>query len=136
MPHTSHRQRSGNRRWIGNFTQHISTIPYKSQLNSGEASFCMDVGQVKTGDDKDDTFVKMLQEIVRVTLPVAYGIATQYPSVVKMVQAMKRDGPLFCQDLKKCSNKNGAFTDARIGPAISRRIYKIFTSGDPGSMDV
>ena len=60
----------------------------------------MDVGQVKTGDDKDDTFVKMLQEIVRVTAPVAYGIAAKYPNVVSLVKGMKELGPLALEDLK------------------------------------
>lgn len=63
-------------------------------------SFCMDVGQVKTGDDKDDTFVKMLQEIVRVTAPMAYGIAAKYPNVVALVKGFRQEGPSALEDLK------------------------------------
>ena len=63
-------------------------------------SFCMDVGQVKTGDDKDDTFVKMLQEIVRVTAPMAYGIAAKYPNVVALVKGFRQEGPNALEDLK------------------------------------
>ena len=65
-----------------------------------ETSFCMDNGQVKTGDDKEDTFVKMLQEIVRVTAPVAYGIAAQYPSVLQLVKGFRKHGPIALEDLK------------------------------------
>ena len=69
-------------------------------MNLEKTSFCMDVGQVKTGHDKDDTFIKMLQEIVRVTVPVAYGIAAQYPNVVSLVKGMRLHGPLLLEDLK------------------------------------
>ena len=60
----------------------------------------MDVGQFKSGDDKDDTFIKMLQEIVRVTASIAYGIAAEYPNVVSLVAAFKEHGPLVLEDLK------------------------------------
>ena len=102
--------------WVSTFTQHISTIPYKykcpfrdlpvtkvdiyrNERMNLETSFCMDVGQVKTGDDTNDTFVKMLQEVVRVTAPVAYGIAEKYPNVISLVKGMRRHGPLALEDL-------------------------------------
>lgn len=122
--------------WVANFTQHISTIPYRLQRMNLETSFCMESGQVKTGDDKDDTFVKMLQEVVRVTPPIAYGIASEYPSVLALVKAFRKHGPLVLEDLQKSANRNGALTDRKIGPAISRRLYKVFTELDPASTDV
>lgn len=96
----------------------------------------MDVGQIKTGDDKNDTYIKLLQQILRITPPIAYGIAAEYPSVQRLVQGMQKEGPLMLEDLRKSANANGALTDARIGPALSRRIYKIFMGKDPGSTDV
>ncbi|KAI9795414.1 MAG: hypothetical protein M1835_005835 [Candelina submexicana] len=145
--------------WVANFTQHISTIPYKAERMNLDTSFCMDVGQVKTGDDKDDTYVRMLQEIVRVTAPVAYGIASEYPNVLALVKGFREKGPTALEDLmvrskkpiypllihypdihanavdpfKKSANRNGAFTNNRIGKAISKRIYNIFMCIDPGS---
>ncbi|MCJ1391358.1 hypothetical protein MMC18_004221 [Xylographa bjoerkii] len=116
--------------WIQNFTQHISTIPYKKRRTNLEVSFCMDVGQVKTGDDKDDTFIKMLQEIIRVTAPIAYGIAAEYPNVVSLVAAFKEHGPLVLEDLKKTANSNGSLTETRIGPAIKEHHIANF---DPGA---
>lgn len=110
--------------WVANFTQHISTIPYRypsfpsllffSRKHSShvandsssmqrmnlETSFCMESGQVKTGEDKDDTFVKMLQEVVRVTPPIAYGIASEYPSVLALVKAFRKHSPLVLEDLQ------------------------------------
>jgi crossover junction endonuclease EME1 len=65
-----------------------------------ETSFCIESGQVRAGEDKDDTFVKMLQEIVRITPPIAYGIASEYPSVIKLVKAFRRHGPTVLEDLQ------------------------------------
>ena len=75
-------------RWIAVFTQHISTVPYRRQReesNAAAAAFCMEAGQVRTGDGTKDTYVKMLQEIGRVTAPIAYGIAAEFDSVTKLV---------------------------------------------------
>ena len=69
-------------------------------------TFCMESGQVKTGEDKEDTFIKMLQEIVRVTPPIAFGIASEYPSVVKLVEAFRKHGPLVLEDLQVCIHFN------------------------------
>jgi crossover junction endonuclease EME1 len=101
-----------------------------------DTTFCMDSGQVKTGDDASDTFVKMLQEIVRVTAPVAYGIASEYPSVQALIKGFREKGPLALQGLRKSANKNGALSDRDVGQAISRRVYKIFMGQDAGSTDV
>src|SRR5262249_35640015 len=54
-------------RWVVSFTQHISTVPYRRQLEASmaDAGFCMDFGQVRSGDGASDTYVRMLQEIGR-----------------------------------------------------------------------
>ncbi|OJD15227.1 hypothetical protein AJ78_04487 [Emergomyces pasteurianus Ep9510] len=123
--------------WIKNFTEHISTIPYRQELiNLHDASFCMDVGQVKSGEDNADTYVRMLQEIQRVTAPISYGIATQYPTVGELVRQFKEQGPLLLEDVKKCANKSGVLTDARVGPAMSKRLCKVFTGLNPASTDI
>ena len=89
--------------WIKNFTEHISTIPYRRERMEGnDSAFCMDVGQVKTGEDKSDTFVKMLQEVNRVTASMAYGIVSRYPSVTDLIRAMKVHGPTLLEDVKVC----------------------------------
>ncbi|KAJ5636027.1 uncharacterized protein N7484_009340 [Penicillium longicatenatum] len=123
--------------WIKNFTEHISTIPYRREMMEGnDAAFCMDAGQVKTGEDNLDTFVKMLQEINRVTASMSYGIAAKYPCVTDLVRGMRMHGPTMLEDVRKSANKNGALTDSRVGPAASKRLYKVFTGLDPTSTDV
>ncbi|KAI9753995.1 MAG: hypothetical protein M1815_005894 [Lichina confinis] len=96
----------------------------------------MDAGQVKTGADAHDTYLKMLQQIVRVTPPVAQGIVAEYPDVRFLLEALEQDGPGALQHIKKSSNASGTFTNASLGPALSKRIYKIFTGTDPASYDV
>ncbi|RFU35108.1 hypothetical protein B7463_g1262, partial [Scytalidium lignicola] len=122
--------------WIVVFTQHISTIPYRNQRESLDTGFCMETGQVKTGDSPSDTYVKMLQEIIRITAPVAYGIASEYPTIQELVKGLEKNGPLALEDLRKSANKDGAMTDRRIGPALSKRVWKVFLGREEGSMDV
>lgn len=87
--------------WIKNFTEHISTIPYRRQRTEGnDAAFCMDGGQVKPGEDNHDTWVKMLQEVNRVTASMAYGIAGQYPSVTHLVRGMRMHGPTMLENVR------------------------------------
>ncbi|KAI1471687.1 ERCC4 domain-containing protein [Daldinia caldariorum] len=123
--------------WVAVFTQHISTIPYrKARDAAADAGFCMEVGQVRTGEDAKDTYVRMLQEVTRVTAPIAYGVAAKYGTVSQLVRGLEENGPLALENCRKCANRDGAFSDRVIGPAVSKRIYKIFTCRDPGSMDV
>lgn len=123
--------------WIKNFTEHISTIPYRQErITANEATgFCMDVGQVKTGEDGKDTYVKMLQEVQRVTPAMAYGIAGEYPTVRALIHGFKKHGPDMLQDVKKSANKDGAVSDTRLGPKVSKRLFKVFTGLDPASTD-
>ncbi|KAI8949349.1 ERCC4 domain-containing protein [Xylaria longipes] len=123
--------------WVAVFTQHISTIPYrKARDASSDAGFCMESGQVRTGDGAKDTYIRMLQEITRVTAPIAHGIVTKYESVTDLVRGLENEGPLALAECRKSANKDGALTDRTIGPAISKRVHKIFLGRDPTSTDV
>lgn len=99
-------------------------------------AFCMDYGQVRRGEDAADTFVRMLQEMAQITAAVAYGIVAEYPTVQDLVRVLQRDGPLALQDCRKTANKNGAFTDRRVGPSISKRLHNVFTNTDEWSLNV
>ncbi|KAH0834367.1 hypothetical protein FOPE_03595 [Fonsecaea pedrosoi] len=119
-------------------TQHLSTRPYRlAQLeyNLKSASFCMDSGQVRTGDDPKDTYVKMLQEVQRVTPSMAYGIVEEYRSIRKLVKGFDKHGNLMLEDVRKTVNKDGGWSDKRLGPQISKRLYKVFMGRDPSSTD-
>ena len=89
--------------WIKNFTEHVSTHLYRRErFDAHDAAFCMENGQVKPGDDKHDTFVKMLQEVNRVTASMAYGISSQYSCVTDLYRGMLMHGPLMLEDVKVC----------------------------------
>ncbi|UKZ89627.1 uncharacterized protein TrAFT101_004671 [Trichoderma asperellum] len=124
--------------WIVAFTQHISTIPYKKlrEKLTSSAGFCMESGQVRTGDDARDTYVRMLQEIARVTAPIAYGIVSEFDTVSKLVMGLEQGGPLRLESVRKSANKDGAVSDRTVGQAVSRRIHRVFTGKDEMSTDV
>jgi crossover junction endonuclease EME1 len=124
--------------WITVLTQHISTIPYRKQKDQATlgAGFCMETGQVKTGDDAKDTYVRLLQEIVRVTAPIAYGVAAEFGTVSALVRGLEEGGPSTLENIRKSANKDGAFSDRTVGQAVSKRMYKVFTGQDEGSTDV
>lgn len=123
---------------ISAFTQHLSTVPYRLQKDQATlgAGFCMESGQVKTGEGPKDTYVHMLQEIVRVTGPIAYGIVNEFATVGELVRALEVEGPNRLENVRKGANKDGAFSDRTVGQAVSRRIHKVFTGRDEGSTDV
>ena len=125
--------------WVSVFTQHVSTIPYRRQReasNDAGAAFCMESGQVRAGDGPRDTYVRMLQEISRVTAPIAYGIASEFESVSALVRGLEAGGPLALEDCRKSANKDGAVSDRTVGQAVSRRVYKVFTGRDAASTDI
>ncbi|RYP08500.1 hypothetical protein DL765_008759 [Monosporascus sp. GIB2] len=124
--------------WVAVFTQHISMIPYRRARDAATAAagFCMESGQVRTGDGARDTYVRMLQEMTRVTAPIAHGVAAEYGSVSELVRGLEARGPLALENCRKSANRDGAFTDRVIGPAVSKRIYRVFMSRDPECTDV
>ncbi|KIW63972.1 hypothetical protein PV04_08932 [Phialophora macrospora] len=123
---------------ISALTQHLATRPYRvAQLeyNLKSASFCMDGGQVRTGDDAKDTFVKMLQEVQRVTPSMAYGIVEEFKTIRKLVKGFDKHGNLLLEDVRKTVNKDGGWSDKRLGPQVSKRLFKVFMGRDPAATD-
>lgn len=87
--------------WIKVFTEHISTIPYRRErMEDNDSAFCMESGQVKPGEDSFDSYIRMLQEVSRVTASMAYGVAHQHPTVVDLVRGMRRSGPGMLEHVK------------------------------------
>ena len=122
--------------WLAIFTQHISTIPYKKQKDQADVGFCMESGQVKTGEDAKDTYVRALQEIARVTAPIAYGVAGKYATITELVNGLEKGGPLTLEGVQKTVNRDGVLSDKTVGQAVSRRLHKVFTGRDASSTDV
>ncbi|KAB5586185.1 ERCC4 domain-containing protein [Coniochaeta sp. 2T2.1] len=128
-------------RQITIFTQHLSTLPYRRvkdlETASSGSNFCMDSGQVKTGDGPKDTFVRMLQEISRITAPIAYAIQGEFGTVGRMVRELEKEGgQTRLEDVRRWDDKEGRRGDRRVGPAVSKRVWKVFSGREEGSMDV
>ncbi|KAI5864012.1 ERCC4 domain-containing protein [Durotheca rogersii] len=126
--------------WVASFTQHVSTVPYRRAREAAgrDAGFCMAAGQVRGGADARDTYVRALGEIARVAAPAAHGVAAAYPSLPQLVRGLEARGPLALEACRRAAGPGAAagFTDRTLGPALSRRLYKIFTGTDPASLDV
>ena len=124
-------------KWLTVLTQHISTIPYRKQRNRAlSAGFCMESGQVRTGDDPQDIYIRMLEEIARVTAPIARGIAAEFRSVSELVRGLESGGPGRLEGIRKTLNKEGTLSDRTVGQAVSKRMHKVFTGRDESSTDV
>ena len=78
----------------------------------------------------------MLDVLKGVTPPIAHGIMREYPTVGKLVEGLKKEGPLALAQLRTAANKDGSFADRRVGQAVSRRVYTVFTSRDEGRDDI
>lgn len=124
--------------WIVTLTQHISTVPYRKQKDAatGAAGFCMESGQVRTSDEVRGVYVLMLQEIARVTAPIAYGVAAEFGSLSELVRGFEEGGGERLADVRKSTDKDGTMGERKIGGAVSRRLCKIFTGRDEMSTDV
>ena len=149
---------------IDSFTQHLSTRPYRQtelERNLAHASFCMASGQFRTGQgDAKETFIKMLEQVNRLTVSMAHGIVDAgYDSPAKLVKGFKKaedrvtgggrslggdtglerqgreKAKLLLEDVKKAANKDGAWNNQRLGPQISKRLWKVFMSNDENMRD-
>lgn len=116
-------------------TMLTSPVPRHVQ-HTLEAAYCTDLGQVKTGADAANTYLLMLQQIHKLTEPVAAAIVAEYPSLPSLIAGFRSAGPEMLQDLHPLMRKDGAATDRRIGPQMSRRVYAVFFGLDPKSTDV
>ncbi|KAK3392663.1 hypothetical protein B0T20DRAFT_421842 [Sordaria brevicollis] len=121
------------------FTQQLATAPYKQRQDEyfmKSAGFCMESGQVRTGIGLEEIYVRMLQEIARITAPIAMGIVNEYPRVAQLVLALEKGGPMTLENVRRAINKEGEVGEKRVGKAVSKRLWKIFTGRDEMSMEV
>ncbi|RPA93420.1 hypothetical protein L873DRAFT_1830767 [Choiromyces venosus 120613-1] len=122
--------------WITIFTGDISTIPYKHSRTHPDTSFCADVGQVKPGLGKRDTYRKMLQEITRITPGISAAIEKEFPDVRRLIGAIEREGAEVLAGIENSTTRNGLQSSRTVGVACSRRIAGVFLGRDPLGVDV
>ena len=124
--------------WITTFTAHISTIPWKqAEMRSrADAGFCMDSNQVRSGGDARDTFVRMLEEVSRITAPIAHGVVREFGDVATLIRELENGGPDTLAAVPRAIGRDGEVGDRVLGGAVSRRLWKVFTCRDEMSEDV
>ncbi|ETN45154.1 uncharacterized protein HMPREF1541_10031 [Cyphellophora europaea CBS 101466] len=123
---------------ILSFTQSLSARPYRLaelEHNLKSSSFYMGSGQFKTGDGVQETFCRMLEGQQRVTPSIAQSIAAEWPSPRELVAAFRTSDNLMLENVRKSTNKDGGYSDKRIGPVISKRMYKVFLGRIPEATD-
>lgn len=65
-----------------------------------DRSFCMEKGQIKSGNGTEDTFHKMLQQVHRVTPQVADAITSVYKSAHALIRGFQQGGPDILENLQ------------------------------------
>ena len=76
------------------------------RVHEGDASFCMETGQVQSGKNNEDTFLKILKQLTRITDKEAHGIASRYPNIVSLVKAFKEIGPSALENVRVSFSRN------------------------------
>lgn len=123
---------------ILSFTQSLSSRPYRVaelEHNLKSSSFYMGAGAHRTGEDAQETFCRMLEAQQRVTPSIAQSIASQWCSPRELVTAFRNSDNLMLENVRKSTNKDGGYSDKRIGPVISKRMYKVFLGRNPEATD-
>ncbi|XP_072416071.1 probable crossover junction endonuclease EME2 isoform X2 [Chiloscyllium punctatum] len=122
---------------IATLTKAIARSPFKKQTEKVTFSFCPD-GTWSTGVkvDKDGKgllklWKKQLQQLNRITQPVAMAIAQAYPTPKLLLRAYRQcstewEKQNLLSEVKVYAA--GKRVDRRVGPDISRRLYIFMTS--------
>ena len=124
--------------WITTFTSHISTVLWKQaeMCSRADAGFCMDSNQIRTGEDARDAFVRMLEQVSRVTAPIAHGVVREFGDVATLVRELEKGGPDTLAEVRRAMGRDGEIGDRALGGAVSRRLWKVLTCRDEMSEDV
>ncbi|KAG0095201.1 hypothetical protein BGZ93_006184 [Podila epicladia] len=73
---------------VVSLTEQIGLAPYKNHQSKSELNICVE--GVKSGNDFEDIWIKCLQQIHMVTLPVAKAIATEFPTIRSLYEEYRQ----------------------------------------------
>lgn len=114
--------------FILEFSKCVAWEPYASTTTTS-LSFCTATSR-RCGDTLSSTWQKMLEEIGRVTPEIASAIVSHYPDLNSLLSQYDILEPGFGEHLLA-----NIPTGRRVlGPALSKRIYRILTSSNPTTM--
>ncbi|TKA57454.1 hypothetical protein B0A53_00683 [Rhodotorula sp. CCFEE 5036] len=122
--------------WLEQITFDVGQKPYQRLKHSHIAMLGTSEDKVVSGKDLQDTYIKMLASLPRVTEAIAKGIVAEYPTVRSLYEGYER-----CRDererkemlvgIGKGHNLNGTSTHRAIGKDMSAYIYRVLWSRDP-----
>ena len=130
------------------FTSTLSIRPAKLNqqfYTDAHAGFCMESGQIKTADTRNEIFVLMLQQLPRITESMAWGIVQAgYGGVRELMTGFReterahgrQQAKLMLQEVKKAVNKSGDVSNRNLGPRVSARLWRAFNEANQWVADV
>ncbi|KAG0329880.1 hypothetical protein BG000_011904, partial [Podila horticola] len=73
---------------VVSLTEQIGLTPYKNHQSKSELNICVE--GVKSGIDSEDIWIRCLQQIHMVTLPVAKAIVTEFPNIRSLYEGYRQ----------------------------------------------
>ncbi|GAA5891312.1 hypothetical protein JCM6882_004653 [Rhodosporidiobolus microsporus] len=123
--------------WLEQLTFDVGQKPYQRLKHSHISLLGTVEDKIPSGKDLQDTYIKLLASLPRVTEPVAKGIVGEYPTLRALYEAWEaceggeRGRREMLVGIGKGRNIDGTATHRMIGTALSTSIYKILTGQDP-----
>ncbi|GAA5921604.1 hypothetical protein JCM3775_003126 [Rhodotorula graminis] len=122
--------------WLEQLTFDVGQKPYQRLKHSHVALLGTSEDKVQSGKDLQDTYIKLLASVPKVTEPVAKGIVAEYPTLRELYDAWQacegeRDRREMLVGIGKGRNLDGTATHRAIGKDLSATVYRIMTSRDP-----
>ncbi|PLW17046.1 hypothetical protein PCANC_11864 [Puccinia coronata f. sp. avenae] len=118
--------------WLWEMTMEIGVRPYKSRKQELKSALRLEMGGNK-GANHEDTYIKMLSSMTRVTENEAKGIVAKFPTLKSLYRAweqgIQRHGLPWAEDMLVGCSKTNPVTSVnaprKIGKVTSKRIFEI-----------
>ncbi|BGP23283.1 hypothetical protein JCM10295v2_002177 [Rhodotorula toruloides] len=122
--------------WFEQLTFDIGQKPYQRLRHSHISILGTTEDKVVSGKDLQDTYIRMLASLPKVTGSVAKGIVAEYPTLRALYESWDRcpsekDKKEMLVGIGKGRNLDGTATNRAIGKDLSAFVYKVFNSRDP-----
>ncbi|POV97827.1 hypothetical protein PSHT_14367 [Puccinia striiformis] len=125
--------------WLWEMTMEIGVRPYKSRKQELKSALRLEVSGTK-GTNNEDTYIKMLSSLTRVTENEAKGIVSKFPTIKSLYQSWERgiekNGLAWAEDMLIGCSKSNAMTavntNRKIGKVTSKRIFDIMFNSKNG----
>jgi len=120
--------------YIYRLTAAIAEKPYKRTITAFEG-FCAEAVSRRTPRSLTDSWISQLEQINSVSKTVAESIVEKYPTLFSLVSIYRSEALTKGEKQNLLADimvKNpGSNSSRRIGPALSEKIYRLFTEKDP-----